>query len=459
MKHGLSIIIFFASLLTGADAQNASPSFHWGNGFYYNLDKGESVTFRGQEVRLLQLQNHYNQLKIGSDTVWLRVSRRALPELVNGMRVFVADNKFVKELAVNKKIHGLLKKDALICLSDFQGPLLDINRYVFPVSFSGGFVWSTEESSYLFSYQGGGPAAETSDPGTHPGIDFDLHDARGKEKHWLVAPEKSRVAWIESRREGMTENEAAVLLESESTPGIFYLYEHLYRKNLAVREGQTLLPGEILGTIWGDEVWGNLHFAVLKSDSVPPWSGRYNNLVNGFPQLYELYFRQTTGYSKTFSKGRIYFGRRRDLNRNQKNVMAFEPYSGKGWELGRWNPAEKVEWAMKNGDGNARLRKVLFEGSAAACKNPENFFDFEINVQNGTYRIRAEVGDLYLPSWQKITFEGVDAGRFSLNPGQAEWTTERIVKVTDGKLTVRIYIDPENQRVAGLREIVFQHIN
>lgn len=456
MKRGFYIIICLAFVLTKADARNAAPAFHWGNGFYYNLDKGERVTFRGQDIQLLQLHNHFNQLKIGQDTVWLKVSRRTLPHSTNGIRIFVADNKNVKALTTDKQVHGLLKKDALICLSDLHAPLLEFNKFIFPVSFSDGFLWSGEEASYFFSYPGSAREKGEEYPRSHEGIDIDLHHARGKEKHWLVAIENSRVVWVENKGLDEAGNEACILLESESHPGIYYLYEHLYNKNVVVKEGQKLIRGEPLGTIWGDQDWGHLHFSVVKSDSVPSYSTRYYNVVNGFPQVYELYFRQTSSYSKNFSKGRIYFGRHRAINGNQKNVMAYESYSGKGWDMKRWNTTDKVEWVMKGSDGNVRLKKVLFEGSKAACENPQDHYDFEINVRNGTYRIRAKLGDLFLPSWQKIEFEGVSAGEYALEPGQSEWTSERAVEVDDGKLTVRIFMDETNKKAAGLSQVVFQ---
>jgi hypothetical protein len=50
----------------------------------------------------------------------------------------------------------------------------------------------------------------------------------------------------------------------------------------------------------------------------------------------------------------------------------------------------------------------------------------------------------------------VNAGTFPLSDGEQKWTNERIVKVNDGKLTIRIYVDENNEKVAGISEIVFQ---
>ncbi|SHI53894.1 Peptidase family M23 [Tangfeifania diversioriginum] len=455
MKKIFYILLFFAGVVFSLGAQNSIPDFRWGNSWYFNLNEGESVHFKNQEIKLLNLHNHFNRLKIGDDTLWLKVSRRALPEMIGGMRVFVADNKNVKDLTSDSLRHGLLSKDALICLSDFQEPMLDFNKYIFPVSFSDGFIWGVEEDSHMFSFEAEKQRRETFGNLSHGGIDMDLHDARGKEMHWLVALENSTVRWVNSELNDAGKT-STVLLESGSQPGIFYLYEYLNSENVIVKEGQQLVRGEPLGTIWGDDTWGHLHFTVLKNDSVPAHPKRYNNLINGFPQLYELYFKQSSGYSKRFSKGRLYFGRPRHVNGNQKNLLAFEPYSGKGWHLEKWNPADKVEGVANETEGNARLKKVLFQGTPAECRNPENYYEYHINVRNGTYRIRAKVGDLFLPTWQKIEFEGVTAGTLKLDAGETEWTSERIVQVNDGTLSVHIYIDKEDRQIAGLGEIVFQ---
>ena len=66
------------------------------------------------------------------------------------------------------------------------------------------------------------------------------------------------------------------------------------------------------------------------------------------------------------------------------------------------------------------------------------------------------MGDLKEPSLQRISFEGINAGTFILAAGEQKWTNERVVKVNDGKITVRIYIQPDKNQVAGISEIVFQ---
>ena len=419
------------------------------------MNVGESIFYNDTEIKLIRLENHYNHLQIGDETALIKVSRRTLPTVTGKLRIFVADNKNVKAITDNKEIHGLLKKEALICISDYHLPLLDPNNYLFPISFSDGFLWSAEEDSYMFSYNG---LAERKSEGTatHAGIDFDLHDARGIEKHWIVAIENSTVVWIEDEIHDKAGKEACVLIESDSQPGIYYFYKHLNNKKIEVKPGQKLQRGELIGTIWGDEIWGHLTFSVVKSDTIPSAQDCENNVVNGFPQIFELYFKQTTGFTKNFSKGRIFFGKIRSQNGNQKNASAFELYTGTGWIIGKWNITDKVDWAAKGNDGNVRLGKKLFENSVAECTNPNDWYDYEINVHNGVYRIRAKMGDVALPTWQKISFEGIEAGILSNAAGEFKWTSEKAVKVNDGKLTVRIFIDRNNEKVAGMSEIVFQ---
>jgi len=449
------LIIFFIAfnfVIQGQTPNESTPDFRFGNASYYNLNIGETLIFQDTELKLLQINKHFNQLKIGNDTVFIKVSRRTLPEIVNGIRIFVADNKNVKALTDNKETHGLLKKDVLLCLSNYSEHILNPAKFCFPISFNDGFLWSVEEDSHMFSYS----TKANKKHQLHGGIDIDLHDARGIDKHWLVAIENSRVVWVNNENLNGSKNEACVLLESESQPGIYYVYNRLYNKKVFVKKGDKLVRSEPIGTIWGDEIWGHLNFSIVKSDTVPTYESIHFNEINFFTQLYELYFKQTYDFNRSFTKGKITFGQRRNLSGNKKNVLAFEEYSGKGWELGNWNTADRVDWISKGEAGNARLNKKMFASEKAFCTNPKDWFDYEINVRNGTYRIRAKMGDFYLATWQKVIFEGVFAATYSLLPGDLKWTPEKVVKVTDGKLTVRIFIDEKSNTTAGISEIVFQ---
>jgi len=455
IKFLLISFVLFGFALRLKSQNPTSPDFTWGNASYFNMNVGETIFYNDVEVKLIRVKNHFNQIKIGNDTIRVKVSRRTPLVTAGYLNVFVADNKNVKALASEKQVHGLLKKDALICISNYDIPLLEPNNYQFPVSFNNGFMWSAEEDSYMFSYIS---STERKLKGntSNEGIDFDLHDARGIEKHWVVAIENSTVIWVEDNNQDKAGKEACVLLESSSQPGIFYVYKHLNNKKTVVKKGQKLVSGEPIGTIWGDEIWGHLTFSVIKSDTIPSFQDCSNNVVNCFPQIFELYFKQSSGFPKSFSKGRIFFGKIRSQNGNQKNTIEFEEYSGKGWILGEWNTANKLDWVAKGNEGNTRLGKKLFEDSAAECTNPNNWYDYEINVQNGAYRIRAKVGDLLLQKWQKIDFEGINAGTFSLSEGEQKWTSERIVRDNDRKLTIRVYVDENNEKLAGIGEVVFQ---
>lgn len=456
LKRLFIILFCLVSIVPSLYSQsNTKPDFTFGNASYFNINSGESVYFGNTEIKLLGINKQFNSLVVGTDTILCKVSRRTPPALVNGLRIFVADNFRIKSLSENPEAHGLLNKEAIICVSDAKEPLLNSFDYIFPVSFSDGFVWSCDEDSYLFSYKTHDTKSRQSC--FSEGIDFDLQEARGIEKHWIVAVENSSVVWVFEDKN--IKNEASVLLQSSSQPDIFYLYSHLYNKKVEARNGQLIEKGEILGTIWGDSHWGHLTFTVIRSDTIPEPGICAENIVNTFPHFFELYFQSSAIYSRNYRKGRLFFGKANMYNGNQKNTTAFEEYTGKGWITGDWNIAEKVETVSKGAEGNARLRKVLFGGTVAEAKNPNNWFDYEIHVPNGNYRIRARLGDVEMASWQKIAFEKVEAGTIATEKGQFVWTSERVVKVTDGRLTVRIYIDETNEKVAGISEIVFQQAN
>ena len=434
-----------------SNAQTAD--FQWGNGFYFNLNIGETVTFNEVDVTLLRIENHFNLIKIGQDSLWFEVARRSLSQNINGMRIFVADNKEVKALANDTLKHGLLKGDALICLSDIQKPLLDPLQFVFPVSFNDGYVWDAEEDSYMFSLYKQEGTGEPVFYKNYEGIGFNMNGNNENQKHWLVALENSRVVWIAKN----TQNNAGacVLLESESQPGVFYVYNHLDETSLTVKEGQEIIAGEVIGKVSLTATdWPHLQFAVINPPTEPSFQECFHYLVNGFPQIFGLYFKQIGTVARTYSRGRIVVGWPRSVTGNKKNTQAYEIYSGKGWLLGRWNVAGKVESVTKNDEGNARLKKVLFENTPAESVNPDDYFEYQISVRNGTYRIRVKVGDQYLPTWQKISFEGTTPVTKSLPAGELGWTGEQVVEVQDGTLNIRIYTS-QNQ-VAGLSEIVFQ---
>ncbi|WP_297093604.1 hypothetical protein [uncultured Draconibacterium sp.] len=455
MKQLISIFILLWFCFLGQAQPLTEPDFTWGNCNYYNMNIGDTVQFKGTDVVLLDIKNHYNTLSVDNDTIELKVSRRSLPVSINLVRVFVADNRNVKNLASNKAVHGLLKKDALVCISDNKKHMTSLDSFSFPVSYNDGFNWNLNEDNHMFSYQGN-DCNSSGAAKSNEGIGIALTDARGIQKHWLLAMEDSKVIWVEDQKDGRNSMAACILLQSNSNPSIYYVYDHLFANTVQVKEDQEVRQGELLGTIWGDENWSYLQLAVVQSDAIPDYKNRYANCVNFFPQLYELYFKNTFNFTKSFTRGKVDFAQPPQFNGNRKNLLAFEEYAGMGWQLGDWNTADKVMFCTKGTHGNARLKKVLFGTSKAECRNPKNYFDYEINVRNGVYRVRAQVGDVELPSWQKIELEGVEAATYNLAAGEQKWTSEKVVKVTDRRLTVRIYVDPENRKVAGISEIVFQ---
>jgi hypothetical protein len=447
LKKLLYIFVLILVTMSSVAREQSNADIIWGNSHYYNMNIGDSVWFDGTVVELLDVNLHCNLLKIGEDTLLLKVSRRSLPSMSGSLNVFVADNKNVKHLAKNKSVHGLLKADALVCLSGVGTNWLNLNSVVFPVAFNDGFLWSGEEETYMFSYYRTGE--KTYD--TYPGMAINLNDARGLEKHWIVAVEDCSVVWIE---EDESRNTACLLLASDANPGIYFVYDALYQKTIEARKGQKLKRGELIGTAWGDEDWGFVHLAVVYSENVPEYGNRYDNCLNFFPQLYEMYYKYSYGISKSFTKGKIEFGRSPVINGNVQNASAFEEYYGKGWSFDHWNVVEKVEWVTKRNGGNVRLSKTLFKGTPASSTNPDNYYEYIINVRNGVYRVRAKVGDVEKASWQKLAFENQLTPAYSLEQGQQTWTSEKVVKINDHKLHVRIYFD--GNTVAGLSEIVFQ---
>ena len=114
----INLIFILIWLSAFGMAQNTVPDFSWGNARYFNLNEGESCTFNNVEIKLLRLENHFSHIKVGNDTIFIKVSRRTLPVISQGLRLFVADNKNVKSITSDSQVHSLLKKDALICVSD-----------------------------------------------------------------------------------------------------------------------------------------------------------------------------------------------------------------------------------------------------------------------------------------------------------------------------------------------------
>ena len=450
LKKTVFILFFIVSFLR-VGAQESLPDFIWGNASFFNLAVGESFLFGNNEIQLLEIENHFNKIRIDADTIIIKISRRSLPIVFGEVMIYVADNKNVKLLSSNSEVHGLLQKDALIAVSTFNKPLLDFDKYVFPVSFSNGFSWNFDTDRYLFSWLWENEGQVENFYRSHEGVAFDMNDFNGTKSHWLAAIESSRVVWI-----NRASQVSCVLLESASQPGIYYVYDNLNPRGLEIKVGQRLIQGEIIGMTRNDDNNDFLQFAVIKSDKVPSYANRYSNIINFFPQICQLYYRHTYIFSSNFSKGVVNLGIQNQRNGAIGNIHAFEDYLGRGWLLGKWNITDKVEHVSNGYTGNVRLKHKLFAGTPAECVNPDGFYDYEISVPNGAYRVRAKLGDLKFASWQRIMFEGIEVPTESLSPGEYKWTSEQVVNITDGRLTVRIFVDTIENRPAGISEIVFQ---
>jgi hypothetical protein len=182
----LAVHALFAVAASMAGPANSTDRdvYIWGDAVYVNLAAGESYDFAGATVALVAVENNFCTVAVNGKPRQLVVARRALPTEIEGVRVFVADNRHVADLTetqANRNVHAALTKDALLCLSDPSRPLLDPDRYIFPISREDGFEWTMHENSHMFAY--------LRPVRSHEGIDLDLSDARGGEMHALVAPE------------------------------------------------------------------------------------------------------------------------------------------------------------------------------------------------------------------------------------------------------------------------------
>lgn len=430
-------------------------AYRWGNATYLNLAIGESYEYKGKSIVLISMRNQFCTVKVGETESSLSVVRRGLPTELEGVRVFVADNQNVKWLTSDDEYHGLLEKDALLCLSDASKPLLDPERYTFPISRRDGYCWDMEEASHMYAYYGHAWYFRSDyhlSKGdkfyrSHEGIDFNMHDGRGIQKHPLVAVESGEVVMVHQ----VNKDETCIILKSDSDANIYYIYKHCNVRYCYVMEGQHVEKGTELGCIWGDNVWGHLHFAVVHQESLESYNNRYFNLLNCYPQVLELWHGDLTPRPRVWTEGKFTFGHKKWQVENKLRSAAYDDIVGYGWQIGEWCTACGLE---KNREGNLRVTKVLHEGTKAECVNPNDYYDFDIAVENGTYTVSVMVGDINQPSWQKLSFNDVDAGTYEQGANQFTWTPEHRVEVTDDRLTVRLGLRDRNTP-AGITELHF----
>lgn len=429
---------------------NADQTIVWGNAVYANLNIGESLPYLGKTIRLLDVTNNVATVSVDGETRPLTMARLALPTVINGVRVFVADTRPVASLTTDDKyplVHATLTGDALLCLSDPARPLLDPERFTFPISRDDGFRWTMAENSHMFAY--------LRPQRSHEGIDIDLTAARGKEIHALVAIEDGTVRWVEYGQSP----EACLLLESASQPGLYYIYQHLNRNKVLVQPGQSVRRGERLAYIWGDWRWGHLHFSVVGAGGQPNYAGRYRYVLNCFPQLAELWHGSLAIETPVCTSGNFRFANQYWEDGNTQRLSTWSDVLGYGWQLGDWCAAGKVEHSLADEGGkpfqSARLSKIMHTQTRQPARNPHDWLDFEVAVENGTYGVRAEVGDDYAATWQQIEVEGTDAGTLQLPRGELAWTEEQHLTVCDGRLTIRIRLR-DSHTPAGLRHLTFR---
>lgn len=441
------------------DTIDTIDTVRFGNAMYVNLSVGEQFEYLGKSIEVVALENHLSHIKVGDEQAWLAVAKRSLPIQFGGLRIFVSDQINVKNLTTDAEKHNLLHKDVLLCISDPAKPLLNPSAFVFPISNRDGYEWTMEENSHMFAYLG--LATWMNIPGyyrSHEGIDLNMHEARGKEIHPLVAIESGTVVLVADSTVTKS-RDGCIILKSDTQDNIYYVYKHTNPETHKVKEGQKIKKGELLSYIWGDNVWGHLHFAIVYRTDTPAYGDRYTNLLNFFPQLYEIHFTDLAPIQKARTEGQFTFGHKKETCKNFQRLNEYSELTGYGWKLGKWCVAQKVEDAEADFGGNARLKRILHAGSEAESKNPESFYDFEVAVENGLYLVSARVGDTFEASSQKVYFEDTDAGSFEIQEaGRYEKTKDFEIQVSDNKLTVRLEL-MDHEKCAGINELNFKRIN
>ena len=434
----------------GFAAANTCSALKWGNINYLDFALGQKRKVESHEVTLLAATATTATVEAGGEQVTLPLARLALPQQVGPLRIFLADTLAAAKLTTDEGFpqhRRVFEQAAVLGVCRADQPLLDPKRFLFPIDRKDGFSWSMEEDSHQFAF--------ISPQRSHEGIDFNLHDARGHRRHALVAIEDATVRWIEYTKTGP--NEACVLLESSANRGQFYIYQHLNRHAVLVKPGAKVERGKALGYIWGDGIWGHLHFAVVGRGGAPGFSDRYRYLLNAFPALYELWHGDLNPRSRKHTQGDWIFDRNKAANGNRKYLGAYNPLLGYGWQVADFCPALKVEPGPERDihhlDTSARLRKTLFEGTPAAAENPHNHYVFQIDVEAGVYEVQVRVGDRDLPTWQKLSINNTDLGTFERAPGFT-WTPLEHAKAPEGKLLLRV--DLQAKQLAAVSAINFR---
>lgn len=421
----------------------------FGNQTYINLSLGESYRFLGKEIRAQSMAGPSAVVAVDDEIAPLKIARRILPTVVNRVRLSLCDTREMANYT-KPRHYGTresLTKDVLLCLSDPTKPLADPERFVFPVDRSDGFRWSMAENSHTYAF--------LSESRQHEGTDISLANGKVDQVDALVTIEDATVVWVQPHNG----EQACVMLASGSTPGVYYVYQHLEAATVTVKAGERVKRGQKLGFIWGDNRWGHLHFGVIGWGDVSQYENRYRNSIPVFPMLYELWHGDLKPRIKQWSWGHWVFARNKATVENIKHLNAFDELLGYGWLLGDWCPAAKVEPTEGNDQySSALLRKRLFHGTRSEAVNPKDYYDFEISVPNGKYAVNLLVGDVHHDTWQRLEVEGRPLGTYGLGANHLTWTKEQQVQVKDGRLTVRIYLK-DNMTYASLSEVLFHFMD
>lgn len=445
----------FILLIAVAHHALGSDVITFGNAIYVSLSLNESHTFLNRKVKLIKVERHRNLIEVDGERIWLQVSKRELPKEIHGIRIFVADNADVKNMTTDPAVHNLNNKDVFLCLSDASKPLLDPSKFIFPISRKHGYQWTMEENSHLFAFLG---LSTWRGPGhirSHEGMDVNMHEARGRKLHPLIAIESGTIVLVADST--VTGNyDGCIILKSDSQENIYYVYKHTNPETHMVKVGQKVEKGQELSYIWGDHSWGHLHFAVVYRTETPTYKDRYKNVIGFFPQFYELFFGDLNPISVTRKDGNFSFGQPYWTCNNILRTDQFDEKIGYGWQLGDWCISQKVEWITDQKTGNVRIGKTLHGETKGRCDNPNKYLDFEIAVENGTYAVNAVVGDILLPGRHNLSVENMFVADLKTEAGEFIKTNETKVKVADGRLTFRFTLDTT---IAGVKQIIFAKLD
>jgi murein DD-endopeptidase MepM/ murein hydrolase activator NlpD len=419
----------------------------WGNQYFYDMAMREDVSFLGHTVKLLANDGAASSVSVdGGAPVSLLTASRSLPVVVGGVRLFLAYNRPFERSSphnwngLGNSLFDNMTKDALLVLSDPHLPLLPASTYTFPISRTDGFDWQLTENSHNFAF--------LQEDRIHEGVDINMHHFRDTAKSPLVAIEDARLVWTQSN--GV--NGTAVFLESRNMPGIFYVYQHLSNSSVQIAAGENVSKGQPLGYIHGDGKWGHLHFTVVTKNN--HYANRYDNALNLFPGLYELWYGNLRNHStpRTGANWKIYNAKYWQDDYTSGRYR-YDKVVGFGWRLGSWCPGGAVE---HDGAESVLLRKTLYKGTTSTVTNPDDVYDFDIDVVNGDYEVAVELGAVNKATWQRVYFEGVLQGTYPLASGEFAWTPLDTVRVTNGKLTLRFMLDGD--KYAGIRHIRFSSV-